>query len=118
MGNPVIHWEIGASDAGRLGAFYSELFDWQITPAGPEYFLVAGGEGGIGGGILQVDEHVPSYLTFYVQVDELEQTMHLAVDLGASELVSPMVIPGVGRFAMLADPEGHTIGLLEPPLEA
>lgn len=114
MTNPVVHWEIGAIDAGRLVTFYSDLFDWQITPSGPEYSLVARADGGIGGGILQVDENVPPYLTVYVQVDQLEPALGRAVRLGASELVTPMTIPGVGRFAMFADLEGHTVGLLEP----
>ena len=34
--------------------------------------------------------------------------------LGATELVPPATVPGVGRFAMITDPEGHAIGLLEP----
>ena len=117
MASPVVHWEIGAADAGKLGAFYRELFDWQITPAGPGYSLVAGGDGGIGGGFLQVSEHVPPYLTFYVQVEALEGALRQATELGASELMPAMSIPGVGRFAMFADPEGHAVGLLEPLAE-
>jgi len=114
MSSPVIHWEIGAVDAGSLRTFYQKLFDWQITPSGPEYFLVSGVEGGIGGGILQVSEQVPPYLAFYVQVEELESALRHAAGLGASELVPPATVPGVGRFAMITDPEGHAIGLLEP----
>ena len=107
MGNPVTHWEIGAIDARGLQTFYERIFDWQITPSGPEYSLVAGADGGIGGGILQVSEGVPPYVTFYVQVERLDATLRLAADLGADELVPAATIPGVGRFAMIADPEGR-----------
>ena len=100
-------------DAGKLGTFYQELFDWQVTPAGPGYPLIAEANGGIGGGILQVSGDVPSYLTFYVQVEELESAVRHAVALGAGEVVPPMTIPGVGRFAMIEDLEGHTVGMLE-----
>ncbi|MGZ5400760.1 MAG: VOC family protein [Nocardioides sp.] len=113
MASPVVHWEIGATDAGKLGTFYQKLFDWQVTPAGPEYFLVAGANGGIGGGILQLSGEVPSYLTFYVQVEELESALRHALELGAADVVPPMTIPGVGRFAMIEDPEGHKVGMLE-----
>ena len=113
MASPVVHWEIGAADTEKVGTFYKELFDWQITAAGPEYSLVAGVDGGIGGGILQVGGHVPPYLTFYVQVEELEPALRRAVELGGGEVVPPTVIPGIGRFAMIDDPEGHTVGLLE-----
>ncbi len=113
MASPVVHWEIGAADTGKVGAFYRELFDWQITPAGPEYSLVAGVDGGIGGGILQVGGNVPPYLTVYVQVEELETALRRAVALGGGVVVPPTTISGVGRFAMIDDPEGHTVGLLE-----
>lgn len=113
MASPVVHWEIGAADAAKLGTFYQELFGWQITPAGPEYSLVAGADGGIGGGILQVSGHVPPYLTFYVQVDELEATLRHALGLGAGDVVPPTTMTGIGRFAMIEDLEGHPIGLLE-----
>jgi predicted enzyme related to lactoylglutathione lyase len=114
MSNPVIHWEIGASDMARLGAFYGELFGWTIAPAGPEYLLVEPSETGIGGGIMQIREGMPPYLTFYVEVPELEASLLRAIELGGSELVPPTEIPKVGRFAMFVDPDGHTVGLLEP----
>lgn len=114
MSNPVVHWEMGASDMEGLGDFYRELFGWTIAPAGPQYLLVAPSEPGIGGGIMQVSEGMPSYLTFYVEVPELETALLRAIELGGSELVPPTEIPGVGRFALFLDPDGHTVGLLEP----
>ena len=80
--------------------------------------MVGGASPGIGGGILQTPEHVPPYLTFYVQVPQLEEALGSAVELGAKEVVAPMVIPGVGRFAMFEDPDTHVVGLLEPTAEA
>lgn len=114
MASPVVHWEIGANNLSKLTAFYSELFDWDITPAGLEYALVAGAHGGIGGGIMQVREHMPSYVTFYVQVPDLEPALEHALELGAAAVVEPTAIPGgSGRFAMFTDPDGHLVGLLE-----
>lgn len=113
MSNPVVHWEIGATDASKLETFYTEAFGWEITPAGPEYALVLGADGGIGGGILQVSEGMPPYLTLYVDVDDLESSLSNVVRLGASEVVPPTSIPGVGRFALFEDPDGHILGLLE-----
>jgi predicted enzyme related to lactoylglutathione lyase len=114
MAHGVIHWEIGARDASRLRAFYSDLFGWDMTPAGPEYALVAAADGGIGGGIMQVTDEMPTYLTFYVEVEDVEKALARSTDLGATEVVPPTPIPGVGRFAMFQDPDGHDVGILEP----
>jgi hypothetical protein len=40
MTNPVIHFEIGGRDLGRMVSFYRDLFGWQPLPAGPEYSLI------------------------------------------------------------------------------
>ncbi|GAA3517856.1 VOC family protein [Nocardioides daeguensis] len=114
MAHGVIHWEIGARDADRVKAFYAELFGWDITPAGPDYALVAPEGDGMGGGILHVREPTPAYLTFYVAVDDVATSLARSVALGATETVGPTAIPGIGRFAMFRDPEGRDIGILEP----
>ena len=114
MTSPVVHWEIGARNAPEVGSFLHDLFGWEVVPAGPEYWLVPDAHGGIGGGILQVAENVPTYLTFYVQVEQLERALKLAIELGGKDVVAPMTVPGVGRFAMFEDPEGHVLGMLEP----
>src|SRR4026208_2617669 len=104
MPNAVVHWEMGATDLHKLQAFYAELFGWDITPAGPEYSLVAASDPGIGGGILQVSEGMAPYLTVYGEVQELESALQRAAELGASEVVAPTTIPSVGRFALFQDP--------------
>ena len=111
MARPVIHWEIGGRDAAKLRRFYAALFDWQIT-GDAEYGLVSPSDGGIGGGILQTREGMPSYVAFYVGVDDLEETLGHAASLGGSTIVPPTAIPGIGAFAMVADPEGNVIGLM------
>jgi len=111
MARPVIHWEIGGQDAVKLRRFYAALFDWQIT-GDAEYGLVSAADGGIGGGILQTRQGMPSYVTFHVGVDDLEETLERAASLGGSTLVPPSPIQGIGAFAMVADPEGNVIGLM------
>jgi predicted enzyme related to lactoylglutathione lyase len=112
MARPVVHWEIGARHAAALRQFYGELFDWEIT-GDASYGLVSAVADGIGGGILQTSPGVPSYVTIYVAVDDLESALEHATRLGGRSLLSRMPIPGVGAFAMFADPEGNPIGLME-----
>ncbi|WGY04527.1 VOC family protein [Nocardioides sp. QY071] len=118
MAHGVIHWEIGARHAERLQAFYADLFGWKFTPAGPEYTIAAAEGGGIGGGIMQAPEPMPTYLTFYVEVEDAADALTRSTALGGEEVVAPTPVPGVGRFAMFRDPEGHLVGVLEPLADA
>ena len=113
--HPVVHFEIGAHDVDAQAGFYSELFGWDTATFDPGYRTIEAPDGvGIGGGIMALSDDMPNYVTVYVQTDELEATLATAVALGGRELVPPTPIPQVGRFALFADPEGQTIGLIEP----
>ncbi len=114
-GRPVIHWEIGATNAKQLHGFYTALFDWEIDANNPmNYGLVrTGGEGGIEGGIFQAENDIPSYLTFYVHVGDVKASLSKAERLGAKTVSPPTPVPGVGTFAHFADPDGHVIGVMQ-----
>jgi predicted enzyme related to lactoylglutathione lyase len=116
MGNPVVHWEIGAKDQKKIAKFFQDLFGWQVKPDEKmHYALMTTNEpGGINGGIWQTEPGVQDYLTFYVMVDDLQAYLDKAVKLGGKIHLKPMVIPGVGTYAMFKDPEGHMVGLFKP----
>jgi predicted enzyme related to lactoylglutathione lyase len=114
MGRPVVHFEIGSKDAGRSRRFYDELFDWDIELDQQGYGSVKPQDGaGIGGGIMTAPPGVPPYVTIYVDVDDLEKALERAETLGGHRVTPPMPIPGVGSFAMMADPDGNVIGLMK-----
>lgn len=109
-GRPVVHFEIGCRDAGKTAGFFSELFDWQIESAGPA-MMIAASEPGIAGHLAELAEEWGTYVTVYVDVDDLESHLAKAEELGGKTLVGPVPIPGQGSFAWLGSPEGHIIGL-------
>jgi hypothetical protein len=111
MSHPVMHWEIGGRDPGRLQAFYADLFGWKVDATNPEYGLVETGDG-IGGGIMRSPPGAPPHVTIYVEVDSLEAALDRVVELGGEPLIGPMPIENVGSFALFRDPEGNIIGLL------
>mgnify|MGYP000660477607 CR=1 FL=1 len=113
MGKPVVHWEINTKDPARLHEFYAELFDWKIDANNPiNYGLVdTGGKRGINGGIGPTDGE--NYVTFYVEVEDLQAYLDKAVKLGGKVVVPPTEIPGMVTFAMFTDPEGNRIGLVK-----
>jgi uncharacterized protein len=111
MASPVVHFEVLGQDAAKLHAFYGELFGWKISADNPmNYGMVeAGGNGGIGGGIGRSNEG-PGHVTFYVQVDDLQGALDMAENLGGKTVTE---IPDMVTFALLADPEGHVVGIVK-----
>jgi predicted enzyme related to lactoylglutathione lyase len=111
MGQPVVHFEIGCRNSPKTQEFYGKLFGWKITQHGPAAMIDTGAGGGINGHITALGHEPHHYVTFYVQVDDLQATLDEAVRLGGKTLVPPTEVPGMGSFAWLADIDGNVIGL-------
>jgi uncharacterized protein len=111
MPQPVVHFEIGCRDVAKTTAFFSKLFDWEITP-GPVGH-VAPGQGGIGGHIHSLGHEPEHYVTVYVEVDDLPSYLKKIEELGGKIIVPPVSLPN-GTFAWFTDPDGTTLGLWQP----
>ncbi len=59
---------------------------------------------------------VPQMWTPYVHVTSADQTADKAKKLGSTILVPPTDIPNIGRFAIFSDPQGGTLGILQPKM--
>lgn len=110
MGKPVVHFEIGCRDMAKSSAFYADLFEWQMTPAGPATMINTGAATGIHGHMSSLGHEPFHYATFYVEVEDVKAYLDKAVSLGGKILVPPVEIP-TGTFAWFADPDGTAIGL-------
>jgi hypothetical protein len=63
MGSPVVHFEVGGSDAERSRRFHQDLFGWEITADDSGYGLVrTGSDDGIGGGVMQAPPGRPTWV--------------------------------------------------------
>jgi predicted enzyme related to lactoylglutathione lyase len=112
--NPVIHFEIAAGDRKKLQQFYTNLFGWKINDDNPmNYGVVDTAAGGINGGFMQRQGEQPSYVTFYVSVDDPAATLAKATSLGGKTCLQATPIPNVGTIGMFQDPEGHVIGVIK-----
>lgn len=112
MGKPVVHWEINARNPSSLHKFYADLFGWKIDANNPiNYGMVETGSPGINGGIGPADGE--GYITFYVQVEDLQAYLEKAERLGGKVVVPPTEVPGMVTYAMFTDPEGFRIGLVK-----
>ena len=116
MGNPVVHFEIAGKNSELLSEFYCSLFDWNSNQNAGVIGLDPAAENEVCGHILPTTDDMPSnYVTFYVQVDDLQKSLEKAENLGGKTCVSPQVIPGgMGSFAMFVDPSGNCVGLYQP----
>jgi hypothetical protein len=121
MAAPVVHFEVVGKNAKKLQDFYGKLFDWKINADNPmNYGLVdaAGngnevGKGSIGGGVAGAQEGMPGYVTFYVQVPDLQATLKQVANMGGKTVVPPTEIPNMVTFALFSDPEGNMVGLVK-----
>jgi predicted enzyme related to lactoylglutathione lyase len=111
MGRPVVHFEIGCKNKPAAESFYSRLFDWKMSAAGPASMIETGGSG-IPGHLTSLGHEPHHYTMFYVEVDDIPACLDKARELGGRVLVPRVPIP-TGAFAWIADPEGNTVGLLE-----
>jgi uncharacterized protein len=111
MSNPVVHFEVGATDHQALAGFYEELFGLGLRAVSEGYTLVdtRGGQG-VNGGIGRSDSGEP-WATFYVEVDDLQAYLDRAGALGGRTVLPVTELPGMA-FAMIDDPDGLLVGLV------
>lgn len=58
----------------------------------------------------------PAYWATYVAVEDVDVSRDLAARLGGSIVIPRLDVPGLGAVAVVADPEGATLGLFEREL--
>jgi hypothetical protein len=114
MPNPVVHFEILGKDKALLEAFYKDVFDWRIDPLTEEYSMAIPGDGGIKGGIGAMGS-AREHVTFYIAVKDITAMLALIESKGGKLGFGPHPIPDGGIIAGFTDPEGHLIGLIQPP---
>jgi predicted enzyme related to lactoylglutathione lyase len=111
--------ELLTRETGAAAAFYGGLFGWtaheqEMPPPTGIYTSFLLGEIPTGG-MMQIQTdwgEVPTHWATYFSVDDWDATVRQAVELGATTMGPTMDIPGVGRFAWLADPLGATFAVI------
>jgi hypothetical protein len=102
-------------DPKKAQEFYGAIFNWQFDPeAMPGYTLVNAGAEPTGA-MFKKPDHTPGVCAnIYFQVPDIDTTLRKVGEGGGFVLVPKTEIPNVGHFAMFADPEGISIGLMQP----
>ena len=104
--------ELAARDVDAARNFYTALFGWKAKVS-PEYteWEIAGRS--IGGMMKAPSPGIPTHWLTYFMVDDCDASTAKAKSLGARTYVEPMDIPKVGRFSVVADPQGASFALFK-----
>jgi predicted enzyme related to lactoylglutathione lyase len=115
-----IWYELITNDVDGAKAFYTSVMGWGVErfagsdafEGGIDYFIWKAGAVGVGG-VMKMADTPPAWLA-YVYVDDVDATLARALKLGAEVAVPGTDIPNVGRFGVLADPQGAHIAVMRP----
>ncbi len=112
--------QLNAKDPEAAKKFYPALLGWTVQDD-PMPAAMGGGHyttwlkaDGPAGGMMQLPKEAPapSHWLSYFAVADVDAAAAKAASLGALTYVPPTDIPGTGRFAVLADPQGAAFAVV------
>ncbi|MDB5439520.1 MAG: putative hydroxylase, partial [Caulobacteraceae bacterium] len=108
-------YELGTSDMADAAEFYGAVVGWDAADAGmpvPYSLLKTAGEN-VGGVIEMGADMLPMgpFWLGYIAVEDVDAMTDRLVASGGSVHRAPDDIPGVGRFSVVADPQGASFAL-------
>jgi uncharacterized protein len=117
----------------RSIAFYGHLFGWSYVERSPDtrrgpakYLEWMTGDGPASqdepfGGALEMTaawKGIPPHWMPYFQVDDLDAALSVVASCGGSVAYGPISMTGVGNLAMVADPAGVHLSIIEPEVDS
>lgn len=111
--------ELMTTDIVGAQEFYGTVANWTARDAGASgmtYILFSAGSTPMAG-MMTLPDHlvangVPPHWLGYVGVDDVDATVAEVTRLGGSVHAPAADIPDIGRYAVVADPQGTTFGLM------
>ena len=111
--SPFVWYELTTTDTAAAAAFYRSVVGWETRDSGMpgmHYMLLQAAGVEIGGVMDLPDElramHLPPCWTGYVGVSDVDGYVSRVTTAGGHVKREPQDIPGVGRFAVVTDPDG------------
>ena len=114
---PNFFWfELATSDIDAAAKFYGDVVGWIAVdqPGSPVRYVVVEAAGRGVGGIAAADPGSKPAWSGYIYSDDVDATAKAITAKGGAVQYGPDDIPGVGRFAVVADPQGALFKLLHP----
>lgn len=115
---PFIWYDVMAPDMRVAEQFYAAALGWRAADAGVagmEYAILFSGEQPVGGIMPAPPGFVlPPMWTGYIHSPDVDGDTRRAAEAGGTVFQDPLDIPGVGRFAVIADPGGALFSIFQP----
>jgi uncharacterized protein len=109
--------ELLTSDVAAAERFYCDVMGWTCAPTGgPHGYRFFSFEGRGAAGLMLLPEEAkaqgarPSWFG-YISTPDVDKEVEAIVAAGGKLYRAPETISGMGRFAVVADPQGATFGL-------
>lgn len=124
MQGTFIWYELMARDAAAAAKFYAHVAGWEAKDSGMpgmDYtlFAIPGFAMGVAGMMGMTPEMCeqgePGWIG-YVAVDDVDAKAAEFTTEGGAIMRAPEDIPGIGRFAVVADPQGAVLCLFKPTM--
>jgi predicted enzyme related to lactoylglutathione lyase len=107
-----VWFELVSRDPRKAQAFYEEVLGWKVAPfpmGDVTYEMILAGDTldtMIGGYAAPESDRQRAHWISYVSVEDVDATAKAATAEGGKVVEAPSDIPGVGRKARIADPQG------------
>jgi predicted enzyme related to lactoylglutathione lyase len=118
-----IWYELMTGDPRAAKRFYDPVVGWSIqeetVAPGLEYRMIGRSDGGNAGGVMTLNDEMrangarPVWLG-YLHVSNVDSSVEAMQADGGRIMMPPWDQPGVGRLAMVTDPQGAPFYLMDP----
>jgi predicted enzyme related to lactoylglutathione lyase len=117
-----IWYELITSDIAGAKSFYDAVIGWNIADKSDfpnDYRMIGRSDGKFAGGAMQITDDMaqhgakPTWLG-YILVADVDRSVASIEQAGGKTYMPAFDIPGVGRVAMVADPQGAPFYVMKP----
>src|SRR4051812_17178858 len=119
-GCPIWH-ELSSPALPVATKFYADVLGvtWEAMPmeTGDDYTCLMVDGRPVAGAFPPPMEGIPPHWEVYFNVEDADAVAEKAGQLGGKVVQEPWDVPGVGRMAILMDPQGAVLGLMQNPPE-
>ena len=116
-----VWYELMTSDVAAAKTFYTDVVGWQtedMPMPGMTYTMLSMAKTQVGGMMTlpkdACDAGMRPCWGSYIAVDDVDSAADKVQGLGGKIYAAPADIPNVGRFAVVADPQGASFNLFKP----